>query len=128
MYIANILESLMVNTDTNYSPELNDAINMHNGSVTSFAQGITTTAILSLLIEKNIITDDEFIAKLDGYLNVRRMNVDHLTYNRDVLLKCMEDEKEYMNQVKAMHEDIATPVHINNQETDVSDTNVMTEN
>lgn len=118
MYNTQLIESFMVYTDKTYSPELNDAIIMHNNTVTSFAQGITMSAIINLLIKKNIITEDEFFAEVDeqvGSNNIKH-HIDAIAYNRDTILKCIEEEHAYMENLKEMHDDIMnrepTPIDI----------------
>ena len=51
---------LMIDPKEEYSDELNRYINMHNVSVSEFAQSLTDVALLNLLVKKGIITEEEF--------------------------------------------------------------------
>ena len=54
----------MIQPDEKYSAELNEYINMHNVSVSELGQSIMEMSLVSVLIEKGIITADELYAKM----------------------------------------------------------------
>ena len=54
----------MVDPDPRYSQELNEYIQLHNVSVSEIAQSITEMSLISLLIDKGIITLDELGTKM----------------------------------------------------------------
>ena len=97
------IANLMLDTNPDYSPELNDAINMHNGSIVAFSQGVTLSSLLTILIKKGIITEEEFSEELNSQISISNQ-YSVLENNRDVLVSCMEQDAEYMAQMKTLHD------------------------
>ena len=50
--ITKQLQDLMIDPKEEYADELNQYINMHNVSVSEFAQSVTDVALLNLLVKK----------------------------------------------------------------------------
>ena len=69
MDISKIFTQYMLDPKPEYSEDLNNFINMHNMSVSELAQSMLHTALLSVLIEKGLITEkeleDAFINRID---------------------------------------------------------------
>ena len=105
MNTTDLLATMMLDPNEEYSPEINNAINMHNNSISAFAQGVTASAIVALLIKKGIVTETEFLSELESLIESSTQK-DAIIYNRDVLLQCIEEEKTYMQQLQDMHEDL----------------------
>lgn len=101
--IMNKVTNCMIDTNEAFNEHLNDAINMHNGSVASFVQSLTTNSILSLLIKKGLISESEFAEELESQFNNSKQK-EVVEYNRDILLQLVEEEFSYMNDLKEMHE------------------------
>ena len=100
------LTDLMLDTNPDYSPEINDAINMHNSSIVAFSQGVTVSSLLTLLINKNIISEEEFANEMNRQIGLSdQHNV--IMSNREILLSCIEQDAEYMAELKSVHESLA---------------------
>ena len=99
------LSQYMINTNENFSDRLNDAINMHNGSVASFAQSLTIGSLVSLLLKKEIITESEISEELRTmFKESEQLRV--ITYNREMLGELIDEEMTYLKNVKDMYENL----------------------
>ena len=92
--ITKQFSDLMIDPKEEYSDELNQYINIHNVSVSEFAQSVTDAALLNLLVKKGIITEEEFFTEM--YNTMTRLNgFETLKSNYDAL----------MDGIRTMNED-----------------------
>jgi hypothetical protein len=74
-----------------------------------------SSSLLSILIKKGIITDDEIVSEFDIFLNSSKQK-EMLESNRDQLMQCIEAEKDYNKELENMYEDMKSRVDITDQE------------
>ena len=89
----------------NYSEQLRYYIDSHNNTIQGLSQTMATMATINILRAKNIITDDEFCEEVNRLLS-QRINIQLLEQNRDNILSAIEAEREYLQDLKEMHEDL----------------------
>ena len=106
MNISEKFTDLTVNEQENYSEELLAYIRMHNKSISEFAESITIASLVSILIKKGIVTDDELSDELAFVMNTNHANIETLQENKNTILQLIEYEMEYSNNLKDMHDDL----------------------
>ena len=90
-----------------FSAELRSFIDSHNASIQSVSQTISVTALVNILLRKEIISYTEWTEQLETLLS-RFGHIKAIETNRDLILEAIEAEKEYLNHLKEMHEDHET--------------------
>lgn len=115
MNITEKFAELAMDEHENYSDELNQYIRSHNKSISEFAQSITIGSIVSLLIKKGILTDDEITNELTAIINENQANIKQIEDNKVMLCQLIEYESEYIQNLKDMHDDL-----INREGTEVT--------
>ena len=107
MNISEKFTDLIMSEQENYSDEVNQYIRMHNKAISDFAQSVTISSVVSLLIKKGILTDDEITGELTTIINENQSNIKQIEDNRNIICQLIEYEAEYAQNLKDMHNDLA---------------------
>lgn len=84
-----------------------EVISSHNAMVVTLSHGFTLTALTQVLINKGIMTAEEFAESFSSVLDPTRLAI--LTKNRDEILQYIESTKDYMDALKDMHANMTPP-------------------
>ena len=101
--ISKYMRDLAIDNSMEYSRELQDLINIHNTSLSSFYLSATVTSLMSILIKKGLMTDEEFLTEFNECFN-NSPQKPVLENNRDQLLQCIEHENDCNEKFKNIYE------------------------
>lgn len=101
--LNNYIKDICIDNSQDYSEELQNFINLHNTSISQLCQSILSGSILSILIKKGIITEEEFLKEFEEFFNSSGQKK-VIENNRDQLLQCIEAEKEFNEGLKEIHD------------------------
>ena len=96
MYIGE-LERFMVNEaelinkyGAEECAEMAEIIRMHNSALSQFATGISIQAIVSILIKKGIVTEQEMVDELDSSFEAAGGHIQTIKESYNKIIECFE--------------------------------------
>jgi len=115
--ISDYINDLCIDNSVDYSEELQNYINIHNTSIAEFCQSILSSSLLSILIKKGIITDEEFISEFDTLFNSSKQK-EMIEKNRDQIIQCIEAESDFNTKLEDMYDDLESRYNDDDSEID----------
>lgn len=106
MTVNEFVSSLLLQSSEEYEREINECINMHNNSVSNFMHQMSLSALITVLIKKEIITPDEYNEGLAEAINNNQDTTNGLTANRDAILEYIAANVEVNENLQEMYNDL----------------------
>lgn len=103
--ILHDIEKFAINPNEAYSQELNQLINMHNMSVTTYIHSMELYTIIRVLLEKNIVSEDDIIERMQYFFKITG-DAQVLRTNNEHIASVIESEIELMEQLQTAHDNI----------------------
>jgi hypothetical protein len=118
--LNNYIKDLCIDNSVNYTEDLQNLINIHNTTISEVCQSILTSSLLSILIKKGIITDEEFVKEFEEFFNNSKQR-EALESNRDRLLEYASLETDFNEDLFNTYEAMCDSIDIDLDETEDPD-------
>lgn len=81
--------------DNKYGIDVDSLINDHNAGVAGFISSVNCTVIIALLIEKGIITGEEYAESVKTIMNEDNESFKVIKQSRDMILSLLADDDNF---------------------------------